>query len=154
MRRLPTLRELRGTLSLLTTGATPDEEALILAIAERVREVIPPTEFEVNTDGKIVRIIGIGEAAGISCSMMPFFAWRAPLPVEQRLEIVFKSLGAKLQDLLSRAYGTPWPTAGAKPHVLISGGQVKVWWGGPAESEAIVRLAPIAWTDLELKSEG
>lgn len=147
MRRLPKLRELRGTLNLLATGAALGEETLILSIVEGLREVIPLSEFDVSTDGKIIRITGINGAEGISCSMMPFFAWRAPLPVGRRLEMILKSIGVKVQDLLTKAHGKPWPAIGAEPHVLITSDHAIVWWGGPAESEALARLGPISWTD-------
>jgi hypothetical protein len=100
-----------------------------MSIANGIREVVSPTEFEVSSDGKVIRIIGIGRAQGMNCSVLPFFALRATMPIERRLEMVFEALGIKLQDLLTRVYGTPWPAADAEPHVTITSDEVKIWVG-------------------------
>lgn len=130
------------------SGPAKGEQALVVAMAERIEEILPKGEFEVTTDGKVVNIIGIGEFRGKSNLLMPAFILRAPLSTLERLELTFKSLGERLQGFLTKAHGEPWPAVGAEPHISITDEMIMLWWGGRDEADAVVRLRPIARQDI------
>jgi hypothetical protein len=147
-RDIQSLIALRGTLRYLVSGPVRGEQVLIIAIARRVEKMLPEDEFEVSTDGKVVRISGVGEFQGKTNILMPFFIWRAPLPEVQRLEMIFGSIGRRLQSFLTKVRGKPWPSIGAETHYTVDDELISLWWGGPTEAEAVVRFRPIFRKDL------
>ena len=137
----------RRTVRALSAGPALGEEALLAAIQDRTREILPKDVEITRTDG-VVTLRGVGRFTGSTSIWMPMFIWRAELPAEVRLELLFASHGKRLQDFLTRTCGEPWPSDGAQPYCRIDAERICSWWGGPTEEEAVTRLRPIVRSDL------
>lgn len=135
-------------LRLLATEPLGGEHAFISELAERTREILSEHDFEVTTDGMTITISGRGRFEGRTSVMLPVFMMRAPVPLDGRLSLVLDSYGRRLQALLTSTYGEPWPTEDALPHVLVTSDTVSLWWGGPTEEDASVRLRSISRIDV------
>ncbi len=73
-----------------------------------------------------------------------------PGEITEKLEMIFMREGEDVQELLTDVDGRPWPAPDAKPHVLVTQDAVQLWWGGPTEDEALVKLRPILRKDIGL----
>jgi hypothetical protein len=133
---------------LLATEPLGGEHAFISELAERTREILSEHDFEVATDGMTITISGLGRFKGRTSVMLPVFMMRAPVPLDERLSMVLGSHGRRLQELLTSAYGEPWPTASAGPHVSVTPDMISLWWGGSTEKDAVERLRPISRIDI------
>lgn len=134
----------------LAAKPIPGESAFIETLAARTKEVIADPEFELTTDGRTITFGGTGRFRGSTKVMMPCFLLRAPGPLDERLEAVLNSHGRRLQEYLSAAYGKAWPREGAEAHVCVTPSAVSLWWGGPDEASAIVRLRLISRAEVGL----
>jgi hypothetical protein len=121
---------------------------VIKALARRIKELLMEEEFEVASTAYTITITGTERFRGKVNVLMPVFIWRAPLPLSERLTLVFESASRRLQEFLTAAYGRPWPAPEADPHVAVSDEWISVWWGGETEAEAVERFRPIAREDL------
>ena len=130
-------------LGYLAAGPAAGERALIEMMATRTQEMLSPDEFSVSSDGKTIVVRGVGGFLGKTNFLMPMFIWRAPLPLTQRLDMLCRSHGKRLQEFLSGARGEAWPAEGADLHISITGEAISMWWGGPNEDEAVLRMRPI-----------
>lgn len=142
------IRGIRATLQNVAAGPAPNEQQLVEAMSERIAEVVDPTECEVSTDGKFIKLVGINQRRGNMTSIMPFFILRAPLPADERLKLAFEALARSTQKFLTPCGGPVWPEPGVEPHVAISGKTINVWWGGPNEADATIRLRPLDRAEL------
>jgi len=116
---------------------------LVDALAERLAEVLPRTQFEVTVEHRsAVRIRGLGKRHGDTVWLTPVAVWNSPLPVEDRLQIFLDAASQRVQTFVSRPTKR-WPTMKAKPKVSIEEDKILVWWGGPRETDAVVALRPI-----------
>jgi hypothetical protein len=129
-----------------------EAERLTALIAERIAEVLPPQEFRLKLAQPIISIDGVGDRYGNGYSTAPAVCWYLPLPVSQRLKMIFESQTRDLQRFLSNVSGTPWPKQGARSHVAITPDTICAWWGGPTEADAVVRLRPITRNELGVKN--
>jgi hypothetical protein len=151
-----TLSRITHQLSLLRKVLSPASDeadrgrALTYAIADRIQEVLIPSEFNLKTDGKIISVKGVGSRRGYSYSTAPSLLWNLPYPRSRRLELIFDIQSRELQRFLTAARHTPWPARDAMPHIKITSDAVHVWWGGFTEADALVRLRPIYIDELEV----
>lgn len=123
-------------------------ESLVLALCERLAEVLPADEFEVTVEhGKAVRILGKGSRHGSSLWLTPITIWRSQLSVEQRLQLFLDATSRRVQKFVSRR-NRPWPTMRAKSRVFIGEERILVWWGGESEEDAVVALRPISRREI------
>jgi hypothetical protein len=120
----------------------------MLALCERLAEVLPADEFEVTVEhGKAVRILGKGSRYGNSLWLTPIVIWRSQLPVEDRMHLFLDAASRRVQKFVSGRHRR-WPTMKAKPRVSIGEDRILVWWGGPGEGEADVALRPIMRSEI------
>jgi hypothetical protein len=125
-------------------------EALTNSLAERIREILPAGEFEVEACSGIVNIQGIGQYRGSSMASMSVLLLGMPGDISDKLDMIFMSQGEEIQEFLTDLLGEPWPARGAKPHVRVTQDTVQLWWGGPTKDQAVVKLRPILRRDLGL----
>lgn len=64
---------------------------------------------------------------------------------------VTMGFGKSLQKMVAKTRRVPWPSAAAMPHCAVTSTQLRLWWGGPNESEAEVALRPIPRTDIGME---
>lgn len=122
--------------------------ALTAAWAERVREIVPSEEFEVTTAREVMNIRGKGRLRGFSCVSLPALNLRVGHSIEEQLKVTFQEEGKKLQDLLTKLNRAPWPASGAEPYARVTSEFITIWWGGPAENEAIICTKPISRAEV------
>jgi len=127
-----------------------EAERLTSAIGERLAEVLPDGEFRLNIDHTLISIDGLGARCGSGYSATPALFWYLPLTASRRLEVMFQSQTRELQRFLSTVRGAPWPGPGACPQVHVTSDEIRAWWGGASEADAIVRLRPIVRSELGL----
>jgi hypothetical protein len=132
------LRGIRGTLEIVTSEPSPNEQQLVEAMYERVADVVDPSAGEVSTDGKTITLVS--RQRGKMTTVAPFFVLRSSLPVDERLKIAFEALAKSTQRFLSDCEGQAWPGRDIQPHVAVSDDTINVWWGGPCQDDAKVRL--------------
>lgn len=143
-----------ANIRLLREAVSPSPERaatgsrLTYAIADRLREILPTGDFDLSTDGRIIRIRGLGVCRGNSCSLAPGLLWNLPKPTGERLELIFETYGRDIQRFLTKSLRCPWPEEGAGLHIDISSEIIEVWWGGPDKIDAAVRLRPIERREL------
>jgi hypothetical protein len=140
------LRNIRETREILTSEPIPNERQLVEAMHERVTEVVDPSAGEVSTDGKTITLVS--RRRGKMTTVAPFVVLRSGLPADERLKIVFEALAKNIQRFLSECEGQTWPGRGIQPHVAVSDATINVWWGGPSQDDAKVRLRPIDREEL------
>jgi hypothetical protein len=145
---LKVLRGWRQTAKLLSVEPVPGESAFINALAERTAELVDGRELDVASDGKTITLTGRGPLGGMTSILMPFFILRAPAGLEERLEMALRSHGDRLQQLLSRIHGSPWPADGATTRVAVNAERLSLWWGGTREEEAVARLRPMIRAEI------
>lgn len=117
-------------------------------MSERIAEVVDPAECEVTTNGTTITFSGVNRRRGDTMVLMPFFILRADLPADQRLTMAFESLAKSAQRFLTPCGGPAWPRLDIQPHVAVSTDTINVWWGGPSEADAAVRLRPLDRSEL------
>jgi hypothetical protein len=125
-------------------------EALTSLLAERIREILPAGEFEVEARTGILNIRGIGRYAGASTMSTPPLLLALPDEMPEKLEKLFMIEGENIQEFLSRVLGQPWPQPGANLHVYVDQSTVRLWWGGPSENGALVKFRPLSRKELGL----
>ncbi|PWU20815.1 MAG: hypothetical protein C5B48_12040 [Candidatus Rokuibacteriota bacterium] len=141
------VRSVRMLHRLVTAEPSPNEQAVVEAMADRVTEVVDD-DGSVSTDGKVIHITGRNRLYGNSVTFAPFTILRA-LPGEEGVLAACESLGTTLRRFLGDC-GEPWPSADAAPHVLLTDETINVWWGGPTEADASARLRPFSRQELGL----
>jgi hypothetical protein len=123
-------------------------ERLVVALCERLAEVLPQNQFEVTVEHRhAIRIRGVGTRLGNTAWLSPITLWREPLPVEQRLQLFLDGASQRVQKFVGRRY-RPWPTRTASPKVSIEEDRILVWWGGVGEADAVVALRPISLREI------
>jgi hypothetical protein len=132
----------------LISGPVPGEAELVRALVKSAQELLPPDECEVKAQGSAIVITTHGRSGGKTDVLTPAFVWRTSLPVTDRLQLVFEMYGRSLQRLLTSMHGATWPAPNTELHVSVNDDAITVWWGGPSESEATVRLRPFARHEL------
>jgi hypothetical protein len=138
----------------LLRNVTPSPEqvkigtTLTYVITERLRDILPSNEFDLDTDGSTIRITGVGLCRGNSYSTIPWLLLGLPGSDSERLERILKIYGRDVQKFLTKARHEPWPANGAESHVRVTLDTVDVWWGGSDESDAVVRLRTISRREL------
>ena len=118
-------------------------------IAERLREILPSDEFEVEVDGATVRVRSLGWPGAVltGLAIVPL---RLPLPISLRLRLFFENEADALQDFVSTVQGETWPAPGAKPHARVTDELVNVWYGTGNEASAVLRWRPFTRSELGL----
>jgi hypothetical protein len=145
-----TLRNTALTLASVMSREPQAAETLTNLLAERIREILPAGEFEVESHAGVLNICGIGCHAGTSVASSPPLLLALPDDIPEKLKKLFMNEGENVQEFLTDVLGEPWPARGAKPHVHVTQDTVQLWWGGPAENEAIVKLRSISREELGL----
>jgi hypothetical protein len=134
----------RASARSLAAGPAAGEQEILDQLVERTDEIVPDG-FTVARSEASVRVSGCGRTA----LWTPLFAVRSELPADERLKIVFESYAQKLQQVLTRGLGEPWPAPNSTPHADISDETVSVWWGeGESAATAAAAMRPIARRDL------
>jgi hypothetical protein len=152
----PSFSRLVANLRLVHSAFTPSEEragqgkVLTYAIAERISEILPSDEFELQAKDITINIRGIGRCSGYSYSTAPSLLWNLASPASERLEKIFEIQSRGLQEFITKARHEPWPAKGTDAHVRVTTDEVTVWWGGPREADALVTLSPISRRELGL----
>jgi hypothetical protein len=150
----PPRREVfRNTALVFAAALSADQrsaEALTNLLAGRLEEILPADDFEVEARLGVLNIRGVGRFQGSSTVSTPALvlaisegSW------EERLGAVFMTEGENLQDFLTHVYGEPWPARDATPHVCVTAEDIRLWWGGPTEDDASMKLRPISRQELE-----
>jgi hypothetical protein len=125
-------------------------ERLVVALCERLAEVLPRDKFEVVVEHRhAIRIRGIGLRSGDTHWLSPLFLWRSESPVEYRLQLFLEPASRGVQEFVSRRY-RPWPTTTAKSKISIGEENILIWWGGESNSDAVVALRPIVRSEIGL----
>lgn len=125
-----------------------EAERLTAVIADRLADVLPEQEFRLKLAHPIIRVDGIGNRYGNGYSTAPALLWYLPFSASRRLELIFERQTGDLQRFLSNVRGRPWPRHGARSHVDVTSSEIRAWWGGAIEAEAIVRLRPVSRDEL------
>jgi len=125
-----------------------EAERIVTVLAERAREILPSSEYEVVTSRGSLTIRGVGQNLGNTDGLLVRPIWLSPMPLDKRLNAVLDGLGRAVERCLTRPCGTETPVTGAEPHVRITDDTVRLWWGGPAEAEALVQVRPIARAEI------
>jgi hypothetical protein len=116
---------------------------LVNALAERTQSLLADDDFEVTTNGATITITGRGRLAGRSNVLMPVYVIRSPLPLDERLELLLKAHGERLQAFLSRAHCRAWPAEGAVMHVRVTPAAMDLWWSMPGADKPLVEMQQI-----------
>ncbi len=145
-----TFRNTALTLADLMARYPHAADALTNSLAERIREILPPGEFDVKACSGIVNIQGVGQYRGSSSASMPMVLLAQPGDLAETLKEIFISEGETVQDFLTAVRGESWPARGAKPYVCVTQDTIQLWWGGPTEDEAVVKLRPVSRKELGL----
>lgn len=149
--------KLRTSGMALITGVTQrlllrprlDASKLAVAWAARLRDVLPPAEFEVSVTGDVVRIKGLGARQGFGLVSTPAPALRLPVPVSQRLRAFVDSASSDLQAFVTSAQGEPWPGADAEPHVTVDDESVCVRWRD-GDGGTVIEMRPMTRAEIGL----
>lgn len=131
----------------VAAGPVEGEHAVLEILEERTRSILP-RNFQVQRSEVSLRIFGVDASSGRSCVWTPTFVLRSKLPVEERLNIVFQSYAECVQRFMTNAQQSPWSARDACGHAEVGEVTISVWWGGPSEAEALMRLEPIARGEL------
>lgn len=124
---------------------------LVYMFAERVREILPTSEFQVKTNGRTIKVTGVGGNRGNMYSTAPILLWLLPRSTRRRLELIAETQGRALQRFLSNRQNQVWPAPGADLHVQVDAEFVKVWWGGTDEDSAVTHLRPLSLMELGIE---
>src|ERR1700729_3096352 len=117
-----------------------DRERLIAALAARLRETLPASEFGVEEDGHAVTVRALASRhAGSTLRLSGVMMLKLPLPASIRLRLFFENEADSVQEFVSRVRGKAWPALGAKPHADVSDDEVPVWYGTGEEAGAALR---------------
>jgi hypothetical protein len=108
-------------------------ERVIAPLAQRLTEILPADEFEVEVRGTTLAVRSL-RRPGASLLTGALFELRLPLPMALRLRVYFENQADSLQDFVSEVKGTEWPAAGAKPRVRVTDEEVHVWYGSGDEA--------------------
>jgi hypothetical protein len=149
--QLPRPGALRKTFRILGTPQSPEERALLDAIAEATSELLSDAEFDVRARGQFIEIVGTGSLAGNTTIMMQALMWRAPMEADARLRLMFESYVTRLQEFVSRATGADWPASDAKGRVTISQQTILAWWEDSA-GVTLRAMPPIALDTIGISS--
>ena len=142
------LAGVRANTRSIASGPADGEEMIIETLVSRIDELLMGEDFEVSVSASMITITGIKKFRGKSTTLMPVFILRTPLPLAERLTLVFESVSRGLQEFLASAYGRPWPAPTATPHVVVGDELISVWWGGETETEAVKCFRPIVRKEL------
>jgi hypothetical protein len=130
-----------------------NQEALHMALGERLRETLPADEFEVVADAQTltIRAIGSNRHQGSALSMAGGLMLHLPLPTDLRVRTYFENQADSVQEFVSKVAGRDWPAAGAKPHAKVTQSEVHVWYGsGDEESAPSLGWRPFSRAELGL----
>lgn len=116
---------------------------LVTAFCERLAEVLPKNQFDVNIEHRhLIRIRGKGARLGDTVWLSPISLCRSPLQAEEWLQLFLDAAARRVQKFVGRRH-KPWPSTTAKPKVSIDKDRILVWWGGISEEDAVVALRPM-----------
>ena len=128
-----------------------DTARLIAALAERLRETLPASEFGVEEDGHAVTVRALASRhAGSTLRLSGVMMLKLPLPASIRLRVFFENEADSVQEFVSRVQGKAWPALGAKPHADLNDDEVHVWYGTGEEATAALRWQPFNRSELRL----
>jgi hypothetical protein len=130
-------------------------EAIARSLGDRLREVLPSDEFTIEVRGPVLDVKSV---RGYSATGMLLLAERgAP---EEKLARVFMEEASSLRAIITRAsrQGSAddpakearLPAAFFDPHVAVTDSAIDIWWGGADAEQALVRLRPIARSEIGL----
>jgi hypothetical protein len=115
-------------------------EVLTTALANRIADFLPKDKFTVSANGLALSVQSIGpERRGIVCT--PALGL-----------IKGKSNSEKLKtacELAAESVG-PFLAPNEEAHVNVTEHAVAIWWGGPLEHEATLRLGAIKREELRI----
>jgi hypothetical protein len=132
-------------------GSVGNPERIHEALAERMREILPPELFTVELDDAGLICVRATNVDGHSTDGKVLFGsseLRTLIPSTRRLKLYFESRAEGLQAFVSRALGRPWPSASARPHVQMTGSEILIWFGGEDPAQAELRLRPITQDEI------
>lgn len=134
------LSGLRTSLALLYAAGRyrNQSEALTRALANRLSEILPEDEYNVDVDGfalKVQRTSAYG--GGMTC--IPAVGLIAPGNDEAKLQRACELAAEALRD---------YAAAGGKPHVSITADSIIIWWEATSGREKDVRLAPMRRAEI------
>jgi hypothetical protein len=130
-------------------------EAIARSLGDRLREVLPSDEFTIEVRGPVLDVKSV---RGYSATGMLLLAERGT--PEEQLAHVFMEEASSLRSIITRAsrQGSEadsandalLPATFFDPHVAITDSAIEVWWGGADAEQALVKLRPIARSEIGL----
>jgi hypothetical protein len=146
-RRFAKLAEAIG-LSYITRRHSRSFVSVAAALGVRLQEIFP------RDDGWIVDVQGpvltVRSARGGSSTGMPGMSLLPRGSADARLKRTFEAEAEALSNWVAVAHRNKAPGASFDPHVRVTSETVHVWWGGPTERDASVKLRPIPRAELGL----
>lgn len=133
-------------LSVVGHQNAPVSSAIAAALGTRLREILPEADgWTVDVEGPVLTV---RSGRGSSSTGMPGLTLMKPGSAESKLQHVFETEAEALTDWVAYAQQGNPPHSGFDPHVSVTTDAVHVWWGGPTEADAAVRLRPIPRSEL------
>ena len=131
--------------------ATSNDPVKLMEIwSQRVSEVLPDGEFEVEFYKGALRIRGVGPRSGAGrISVFPPVL-QLPLPSSQRLKLFFVDECDALQRFITNARGEPWPGPRANLHVRVDSKAVNIWWSDSDDEMTILKMLPLLRKEIDM----
>jgi len=131
--------------------ATGNNPAKLMEVwSQRVSEVLPDGEFEVELYKGALRVRGVGPRSGAGrISVFPPVL-QLPLPASQRLKLFFVDECDALQRFVTNARGEPWPGPHANLHVQVDSKAVNIWWSNNDDKITILKMRPLLRKEIDM----
>jgi hypothetical protein len=130
-------------------------EAIARSLGDRLREVLPSDEFTIEVRGPMLDVKSV---RGYSAAGMLLLPQRGT--PEDKLAHALMGEASSLRGIITRAsrQGSEddpakearLPAAFFDPHVAVTDSAIDIWWGGADAERALVRLRPIARSEIGL----
>jgi hypothetical protein len=121
------------------TTRVGDADAIMAALAERIRELVPASAYSVRCQGRRVTVTALNRQTGTVALSLGVLGLQRRISPEQRIEAFFADHARALQEFMSEVEERPWPNADAQPHARVDEQSIRVWYGPDNEEEAVLR---------------
>jgi hypothetical protein len=128
-------------------SAVAVSRSLVSGWVERVREILPADEFDVDARGTAFSIAprhGDGRW-GVTT---PIIMLSLPGSPREKLVRTYRMLAESIPEMICEVRGEQWPGQDPQTHVSVGSDQIDVWWESAADPDATVRLRPIPRAEL------
>ncbi|MHB8492687.1 MAG: hypothetical protein ACYDA6_10830 [Solirubrobacteraceae bacterium] len=107
-----------------------------------------PEGFELALLQGGFQVYGVGARRGSMFGTTITAIWERPEPIERRIEVYLESVASRLQRFVSNSTRQPWPSGDAITRTRVDDDGIALWWGGPEEATARVKIQPISWSEV------